>query len=150
MSPEEFEALRSQFATLNASEQPAGRGRHRKYLPYAFTEHGAIMADMWSARQLQQPQMWAPDRLHFSHFGHHEIAMLVLEALGVQHSLTHMEPEPLPAQTRQQMRMQDLHWAREHLAPWVVRRLRGQSSGDTISPKRPTPGPVLPFEHLDG
>ena len=113
-------------------------------------KHGAIMADMWSARQLQQPQMWAPDRLHFSHFGHHEIAMLVLEALGVQHSLTHMEPEPLPAQTRQQMRMQDLHWAREHLAPWVVRRLRGQSSGDTISPKRPTPGPVLPFEHLDG
>lgn len=44
LSPEEFEALRSQFATLNASEQPAGRGRHRKYLPYAFTEHGAIMA----------------------------------------------------------------------------------------------------------
>lgn len=35
----EWETLRSQFATLNA-----GRGRHRKYLPYAFTEHGAIMA----------------------------------------------------------------------------------------------------------
>lgn len=44
LSAEEFEALRSQFATLNAGEQPAGRGRHRKYLPYAFTEHGAIMA----------------------------------------------------------------------------------------------------------
>lgn len=35
----EYESLRSQFATLNA-----GRGQHRKYLPYAFTEHGAIMA----------------------------------------------------------------------------------------------------------
>ena len=32
-------ALRSQFMTLKA-----GRGRHRKYLPLAFTEHGAIMA----------------------------------------------------------------------------------------------------------
>ena len=32
-------ALRSQFVTLKA-----GRGRHRKYLPLAFTEHGAIMA----------------------------------------------------------------------------------------------------------
>ena len=32
-------ALRSQFATLKS-----GRGQHRKYLPYAFTEHGAIMA----------------------------------------------------------------------------------------------------------
>ena len=35
----EWDALRSQFATLKT-----GRGQHRKYLPYAFTEHGAIMA----------------------------------------------------------------------------------------------------------
>ena len=31
----EFENLRSQFVTLNK-----GRGVHRKYLPFAFTEHG--------------------------------------------------------------------------------------------------------------
>ena len=35
----EWEALRSQFVTLDT-----GPGRHRKYLPYVFTEHGAIMA----------------------------------------------------------------------------------------------------------
>mgnify|MGYP003622662450 CR=1 FL=1 len=35
---EEFVALRSQFATSNE-----GRGG-RRYLPYVFTEHGAIMA----------------------------------------------------------------------------------------------------------
>ena len=35
----EWAALRSQIATLEP-----GRGQHRKYLPYAFTEHGAIMA----------------------------------------------------------------------------------------------------------
>ena len=39
LTQEEWASLRSQFATLNA-----GRGRHRKYLPYAFTEHGALMA----------------------------------------------------------------------------------------------------------
>jgi hypothetical protein len=39
LSQKEWDALRSQFATLES-----GRGRHRKYLPYAFTEHGAIMA----------------------------------------------------------------------------------------------------------
>lgn len=33
---QEWEALRSQFATLK-------RGEHRKYLPFAFTEHGALM-----------------------------------------------------------------------------------------------------------
>jgi hypothetical protein len=32
-------ALRSHLATLKK-----GRGRHRKYLPYVFTEHGALMA----------------------------------------------------------------------------------------------------------
>jgi ORF6N domain len=40
---DEWAALRSQSATLNA-QQPGGRGQHRKYLPYVFTEHGAIMA----------------------------------------------------------------------------------------------------------
>src|SRR5437870_390940 len=38
----ETQALRSQIVTLDASG--AGRGRHRKYAPYVFTEHGAIMA----------------------------------------------------------------------------------------------------------
>lgn len=39
LSAAEWDALRSQIATLER-----GRGRHRKYLPLAFTEHGAIMA----------------------------------------------------------------------------------------------------------
>jgi phage regulator Rha-like protein len=33
---DELKSLRSQFVTLK-------RGEHRKYLPYAFTEHGALM-----------------------------------------------------------------------------------------------------------
>jgi phage regulator Rha-like protein len=41
VSQQESVSLRSHFATLEA-----GRGRHRKYLPYAFSEHGAIMAAM--------------------------------------------------------------------------------------------------------
>jgi hypothetical protein len=39
LTAEELAALRSQIATLKG-----GRGQHRKYLPYAFSEHGAIMA----------------------------------------------------------------------------------------------------------
>ena len=41
LTEEEYASLRSQFATLKT-----GRGQHRKYLPYVFTEHGAIMASM--------------------------------------------------------------------------------------------------------
>ena len=42
--------IRSQIAILKT-----GRGQHRKYLPYAFTEHGAIMAAniLNSARAVQ-------------------------------------------------------------------------------------------------
>lgn len=39
-SLEPDEALRSQFAILKKSK----RGQHRKYLPWVFTEHGALMA----------------------------------------------------------------------------------------------------------
>jgi phage regulator Rha-like protein len=38
LTAEEFASLRSQFATLKT-----GRGQHRKYMPFAFTEHGALM-----------------------------------------------------------------------------------------------------------
>jgi hypothetical protein len=41
LSKHELVILRSQFATLRLEH-----GKHRKYLPYAFTEHGAIMAAM--------------------------------------------------------------------------------------------------------
>ena len=38
LTAEEISSLRSQFATLKL-----GRGQHRKYPPYVFTDHGAIM-----------------------------------------------------------------------------------------------------------
>ena len=56
LTSEEFKALRSQFATLNESSSrivgqrsqtatlKSGRGQHRKYRPWAFTEHGALQA----------------------------------------------------------------------------------------------------------
>jgi len=39
LTEEEYESLRSQFVTLKIQ----GRGQHRKYLPYAFTEQGVAM-----------------------------------------------------------------------------------------------------------
>lgn len=39
LTAEEHVSLRSQIAILKT-----GRGKHRKYLPYVFTEHGSIMA----------------------------------------------------------------------------------------------------------
>ena len=39
LNESEYDSLRSQFATLKNQ----GRGQHRKYLPYAFTEQGVAM-----------------------------------------------------------------------------------------------------------
>ena len=47
LTDDESDSLRSQIATLKT-----GRGQHRKFLPFAFTEHGAFMA----ATVLNSPQ----------------------------------------------------------------------------------------------
>jgi stage V sporulation protein SpoVS len=39
LSKEEYDLLRSQIVTLDTQ----GRGKHRKYLPYVFTEQGVAM-----------------------------------------------------------------------------------------------------------
>lgn len=56
ITEEEWENLKSQIVTSSLESEVSGasrsqivtlktgRGQHRKYLPYAFTEHGAIMA----------------------------------------------------------------------------------------------------------
>lgn len=100
--------------------------------------HDAIVADMWALRELGDPRMWAPDRLHFSPVGHQTIARMVVDALGVDHDLEPYAADPLPQRPWRQARIEDIGWAREYLAPWIVRRIRHQSSGDGIAPKRPT------------
>jgi lysophospholipase L1-like esterase len=101
-------------------------------------KHDAIVADMWSLRELVDPRMWAPDRLHFSPVGHQTIARMVLQALNVENDLEPFEADPLPKQSWRAARRDDMTWAREYFAPWILRRLRHRSSGDGIEPKRPT------------
>jgi lysophospholipase L1-like esterase len=103
--------------------------------------HDAIVADMWSLRELTDPRMWAPDRLHFSPIGHNTIARMVLDALGVANDIQPFSPEPLPRASWRQARADDLGWARVHLLPWVIRRIRRRSSGDFVTAKRPDFGP---------
>jgi len=46
LTAEEYEDLTSQFAISNRSHIVTGSQKHRnpRYVPYAFTEHGAVMA----------------------------------------------------------------------------------------------------------
>lgn len=105
--------------------------------------YDCVVADQWGLKTVQDSRFFADDRLHFNALGHHEVARMVLRALNVPNDLQAMQPEPRPLRSWRAARAEDLGWAREHLVPWVLRRLNHQSSGDFITAKRPEPSPVI-------
>lgn len=104
--------------------------------------YDCIVADQWALKEVQDPRFFDDDRLHYNALGHHEVARMVLRALNVPNDLQPMQPDPLPAFTWREARAHDIVWARQHLMPWVLRRLRHQSSGDNVTAKRPEALPV--------
>ena len=104
--------------------------------------HGALVVDMWAMRQLRDRRMWSADRLHLNSLGHAEVAISVLDVLGVPHGLSPADLGPRPAVSPRERRAENLQWGREHALPWIGRRLRGESSGDSVAPKRPVLAPV--------
>lgn len=111
--------------------------------------HGCLVLDYWRMRTLQDWRYWAVDRLHMSTAGHTHVAVRVLELLGVDHALELPPTDRLPVTASPGVLKEDLLWAREYLLPWIGRRLRGTSSGDTVTARHPgyttlLPRPVLP------
>lgn len=105
--------------------------------------HGACVLDLWGMQALYHPQLWAPDRIHLTAAGHERVAQHALHTLGVPVGLQWRVPlPPGPARSRRAALAEDAAWLRDHVLPWVGRRVRGQSSGDGLQPKRPVPGPV--------
>jgi lysophospholipase L1-like esterase len=101
--------------------------------------HGARMVDLWHDEEFQNPLLWSEDRLHLSGLGHRRVAAHVVSALGLDPPTGWLEsPGSPPSRTWVGARARDARWVRQHLAPWMLRRLRGQSSGDNVSAKRPT------------
>jgi lysophospholipase L1-like esterase len=100
-------------------------------------KHGTLVADQWSLKSIQRADLWREDRLHLNAFGHHEVARMVLDVLQVPNDLQPSAPEPLPERSWREARVDDLQWTRTHLIPWIGRRIRGVSSGDSVAAKRP-------------
>jgi lysophospholipase L1-like esterase len=125
----------------------ASRGRAATYTAHIWSiarRHDAYVLDLWGMAALRDWRMWAPDRIHLTSEGHRRVALNAFTALGFT------APDagwaiPLPAAepiSRVQAARANALWARQYLLPWVQRRLRGQSSGDAISAKRPTLTPL--------
>ncbi len=103
--------------------------------------HDGVIADLWALRQLSDPQMWDPDRLHFSPLGHHTIAAMVLDTLSVPHRLRPLEPKPMPPGNWRETRAGDLAWVAHYMLPWMVGRIRPRADALPREAKRPLPGP---------
>lgn len=121
------------------------RGRFALYnemVRWSADRHGATIVDFWRLHEYRDWRYWDPDRMHMGPRGHQRMAMKVLDTLGVEHDLSMDDlPSYVPLARREQWRA-NATWSREHLGPWVHRRVTGRSSGDSISPKRPGLSPL--------
>jgi lysophospholipase L1-like esterase len=104
---------------------------------------GALLADLAAYPVSSDPRLWSEDRLHANALGHERTAQALAQALGLP-GADDSWTLPLPPRTRSAAaRMAaDLAWGGRYLAPWIWRHLRGRSSGDGRSAKRPE---LLPF-----
>jgi len=136
------------FTGIDTNFTPVFRGIRGKVAIYneniraIADRYDCIVADQWALKEIQDMRFFDDDRLHLNSLGHHEVARLVLRALNVPNDLQPLQPDPLPATTWRAARVNDFVWAREYFVPWVLRRLRHQSSGDAITAKRPDASPV--------
>ncbi|MFG2675122.1 SGNH/GDSL hydrolase family protein [Streptomyces sp. NPDC048445] len=128
--------------------------------------HGAEVVDLYGAPVLGDPRMWDVDRLHLTAEGHRRVAEAVWQTLGMPAEDDWRTPlaaaVPPHWATR---RVDDARFAREHLFPWIGRRLTGRSSGDGRSGAQfsaehglafwvtpddaVTPGPVATWRRVD-
>jgi lysophospholipase L1-like esterase len=118
-------------------------------------KHGCFLVDLWHMDSLKDRRAWGEDRLHFTAAGHHKIALRAAEILGIATPELANAPWPTAEELDWvHQRQADYNWARIHLLPWIGRHLRGRSSGDGLSAKRPTLAPIgtpqLPNPDLQG
>ncbi|MDJ0465686.1 SGNH/GDSL hydrolase family protein [Streptomyces sp. H27-C3] len=120
--------------------------RHLRGKIATFTAHVRSIADtydcpvldLWSLKSVQDMRAWDTDRLHLSPEGHTRVGLRAGQVLGLDVPADPDQEWP-PQMPRGTMgvRRDNIQWAREHLVPWIGRRLRGESSGDHAAAKRP-------------
>lgn len=97
------------------------------------TRPDIIRALNWPDRELSDPSYWSADRLHMGPRGHHRVAARVLKSLNQRVPEGWWVP-PLEAEVEH---MQSTAYYRQHVLPWIKRRIKRTSSGDGRAPKFP-------------
>lgn len=130
------------------AQLPLGRMVHRRaaYLTAGLSEvcarHGVTLVNCFADQEIRSAHYWTADRLHLNGNGHERVAGLVLHALGFAEPPSLAALQPAAVVTRGFAT--NARYYRQHVLPWVHRRLRGRSSGDDRLPKHPAWHPVTP------
>jgi lysophospholipase L1-like esterase len=101
--------------------------------------HGAYHIDLEVYPVVADRRLWDRDRLHGNPEGHRRIAAAAAELLqlpGSDHSWAQDYPDAIRLDRRRQV-IEHAVWAHVYFRPWLLRRLRGRSSGDGRVAKRP-------------
>lgn len=110
----------------------------------AASRHGVAVLETYHHSVTTDQRLWSPDRLHASPLGHSLIAAGMADALGLPGS-TATWSEPLPQLEERSTigtAATELRWMATFFGPWVGRRIRGKSSADGRSAKRPELAPL--------
>lgn len=100
-------------------------------------QYGCYVVRYWDVAVWDDDRYWAADRLHLSPSGHALAAQSALEALGLADASWRTPVVPGAQMTVPARLVDHATWFGGHAAPWLLRRLRGASSGDGITPKYP-------------
>lgn len=104
------------------------------------TEVGAIVVDANQEKFFSDKRFLAFDRLHLNAMGHSRCADAVLEKLGYDFDPAWRTPLPPATPTPWiKERAIGVIWFFTFALPWIIRRIRGRSSGDGRVCKYPTP-----------
>jgi lysophospholipase L1-like esterase len=97
---------------------------------------GAFLVELDRHPVSSDRRLWNEDRLHANPEGHRRIAAAAAQALGLPDtdmSWTVAFPSALGRRSRRSHAV----WFGRYFTPWLIRRLRGRSSGDGREAKRP-------------
>ncbi|MEW9547649.1 SGNH/GDSL hydrolase family protein [Nonomuraea sp. NPDC050783] len=111
----------------------------------AAARHGVTLLDSFPLAFATDARMWSSDRLHASPEGHARIAAAVAHALELPDGgdTSWRDPfPPLAASRAWRAVAAEARWLGTFAGPWLARRLRGRSSGDGRTAKRPVLAPV--------
>lgn len=117
-------------------------------LRQASARSGAILVDVAQHPVASDPRLWSDDRLHANAEGHARIAAALGHALGLPGSDARWA-DPLPAvapPTWLERAAAEVQWGRRYLVPWMWRHVRGRSSADGRTAKRPALEMVRPAD----